>query len=397
MPVNPDDLDITTDLNAQSPDAVPYHGDDSLQIAQPPKQAPEVPEEGGKPATLRDQLSDAFKQHDGTQAPQQPDADQQPPAQPQGKPPVELQKVGERFHRLDGSFASKEEIDAFNAFQAGQAPEAPLPQWTKNLTPVEQDQFKSLPKETRQFVERTMDGLNNQAAVFQDYNLIEQVIGTRRQAWAQQGMPPAVALQNLLNISDFAGRDPGKFVLWFADQQRLNLDQLLDARDAQANQPVDPRYQGLQQEIVQLRSAIEGMTSQNTSQLHAENLALVQSFMNERDDKGNLLHPHFEEVGAEIQQHAALLRQQQPYLDSKEILKAAYDFATYSNQSVRAKIQEASAQALRDQAAAEAARARQAGVSINGGPAGDAGTQPNNANRTLREELVHAYQQSTLQ
>jgi hypothetical protein len=333
-------------------------------------------------------LSDAFKDHDEPAEPKEPV--EPVAAKPTDAP--ELVKVGDRYHNKDGTFASKEAIDAFNA---GAAPEVPaLPNWADRLTPVEQQQFTSLPAETRAFLERTMEGVNNSAALFNEYSTIEQVIGPRRGPWAANGMPPAVAIQQVLALSDFAGRDPGQFVLWFADQHKLNLDVLLDQRDQRSNQPPDPRYDGLLQEITQLRNSINGMTSQATGQQYANNLALVQTFIDEKDASGNLMHPHFNEVAPQIEQHIAALKQQQPYLDDREVLNAAYDFATYSNLAVRTRIQESSAQALKDKAAAEAAKARAAGASINGGPAGDAGRKPNNANRTLIDELSAAYDAS---
>jgi hypothetical protein len=57
-------------------------------------------------------------------------------------------------------------------------------------------------------------------------------------------------------------------------------------------------------------------------------------------------------------------------------------------------MQQSALKAAQDAAAKEAARARQVGVSINGGPAADTGRVPNNANRSVRDELVHAFNQS---
>lgn len=402
-PFDADAVDITTDLNSQSEDAVPFNGTDIPvnRSGDAPVVLPKPADgEGEKPASLRDMLSDAFK---GTEKPPvDPAAAAADPAAAAvpGQAP-ELVKVGDRWHRRDGTYASKEDIAAFEARGSapeGQAPAVAPPPWVSQLTPVEQQQFASLPAETRAFVERTMEGVNQRAAVFNEYGTIEQVIGPRRQAWADSGMPPAVAIQQILSLSDFAGRDPGQFVLWFSDQHKLDLDALLDARDAAGEQsPMDPRLQGLQQEIAHIRNAIDGMSSQTTNQQYAASLALVQAFADEKDDTGNPAHPYFADVIADVQRHAALIRQQQPFLGERDVLKAAYDFATYSNTDIRGRIQADQQEAMKNAAANEAAKARAAGVSINGGPAGDAGQASKNANRTLREELQHAYTQSTLQ
>jgi len=386
-----DGIDITTDLNGQAPDAVPVNQGD-VSVEQRPVERGTPPADDAapeKPKSLRDTLSDAFK---GTEAPK---VDQAPETPAEAKPEgPDLVKVGERFHRRDGSFASKDEIEAFNA-PKGEAAPVSLPQWATGFTDLEKQQFTALPAEVRQFVERTMDGVNNRGAQYDEYQLLEQVLGPRRQAWAQQGMTPAVAVNQLFALSDFAGRDPGEFVMWFADQHKLNLDALLDARDAANNGGVpNPQITGLQQEIAELKNVINGFANTSVQQRHAQNMQLVQSFMDEKDAQGQLVHPYFNDLASDISSHVAMIRQQQPYLPERDILKAAYDFAAFNNPTVRNAVQQSQAKAIQDAKVAEAARARQVGVSINGGPAGDTSKQPNNANRTLREELRHAYNQS---
>lgn len=394
-----DGIDITTDLNGQSADAVPYHGNDVPTNAQPSRQE-SVPEPKGdeKEPSLRDLLSDAFKSQ--TKQPDVPQADGIP-KQPEGTSEAaapELVKVGDRWHNKDGTFASQAQIDAFNAAAKPQDQGVAPPKWASQLTPLELEQFAALPAETKAFLERTMDGVNQSAERFNEYGTIEQLIGPRREAWAQNGMPPAVAIQQLLALSDFAGQDPSQFVMWFAEQHKLDLDALLDARDAASADGAVPSYvTGLQQEIQQLRNTIDGFTNVNVQQRQQANMATVQAFMDEKDAAGKPLRPYFSEVIDGVTQHVQVIRQQQPFLPERDVLQAAYDFATYSNPTIRAKVQADQQQALKDAAAAEAAKARQAGVSINGGPAGDASQMPNNANRTLREELIHAYNQSTLQ
>jgi hypothetical protein len=396
----PADLDITVDLNGQSADVQPYHGDAVPMNQQPaPAVTPEKVADDKPAPSLRDTLTDAFK---GETAPKVGEAPKpaETPGQSENKP--ELVKVGERFHRKDGSFASKEEIDAFNApvAEGGQQPPAPVPAWASNLTELERTQLASLPAETRQFVERTMEGVNQRSAQLQEYDMLEQVIGPRREPWSQNGMTPLVAINELFALSDFAGRDPGEFVMWFANQHRLDLDALLDARDAAqaANGGEIPPYvSGLQQQIAQLQNTIGGLTNTTVQQTTAQNMRHVQTFIEEKDASGNLAHPYFNDVATQVAQHVQLIRQQQPYLPERDILKAAYDFATFNNPEIRGKMQADTLKAQQDAAAAEAARARAAGVSINGGPAGDSSQAPNNANRTLREELQHAYSQNTLQ
>jgi hypothetical protein len=116
--------------------------------------------------------------------------------------------------------------------------------------------------------------------------------------------------------------------------------------------------------------------------------------MDEKDEAGNLRRPYFNDLSNDIANHVQLIKQQQPYLPERDILQAAYDFATYSNPTIRDRIQQSSVKALQDKAAAEAARARSAGVSVSGGPAADGARSLNGANRTLRETLIAAYNEN---
>src|SRR6187399_214198 len=294
-----DDIDITVDLNNQAEDAQPYHSTDVPVNRQVdvPSVLPDDKEPTEPPASLRDTLTDAFK---GTEAPKvdAPPQAEVPSVQSLPEGVTELVKVGERFHRKDGSFASREEIDAFNAATAApQGQQAPVqpPAWAGGLTELEKTQYAALPAEIRQFVERTMESVDQRSAQLQEYAQLEQmIIGPRREAWAANGANPASALNQLLALSDFAGKDPGQFVMWFADQHKLDLDAMLDARDAAtaANGGApDPHIAGLQQQIQQLQNTIGGFTNQTLQQQQAQNMRLVAEFTDEKDASGQLVRP----------------------------------------------------------------------------------------------------------
>jgi hypothetical protein len=371
-----DTVDITSDISGEAP----HEGVTPLST-------PEIKTDVDAPEpSIRDLLSDAFK---GEEAPKTTE-----PVAPPADAPA-LVKVGERYHRPDGSFASKDEIEAFSRVQSGAEPApASVPDWAQQFTALEREQYAKLPEELRSLVGRTMEGVNTQQQAFQEYNMLEQVIGPRRQPWASQGLTPLVAINQLFALSDFAGRNPSEFVMWFADQHKLDLDALMDARDAvKIAGSGDPAIAGLQQEIAQLRNTISGYTDLTAQQRQANSYQSVQQFMGEKDSAGNPAYPYFNELADDIAQHVSVIRQQQPMLPEHDVLKAAYDFAAFNSPSIREKMQQAQVKASQEKAAAEAARARKIGVSVTGGPAGDTSKLPNNANRTLREELLDAYRQ----
>lgn len=404
-----DSVDLTSDLNGGGDPfgGQPYHGD-AVSPNATPTNAPGItvlPEDKQeKELSLRDTLSDAFKKHD---IPREDAGDRQEgerkPLSPVGEaPPADLVKVGERWHNKDGTFASQAQIDAFNAAQQaatvpeGQAPQTPLPPYQQNLTELEKQQYAALPPETRAFLDRTMERVAQNEARYSEYGQLEQLIGPRRQAWQQEGMNPYAAINGLFQLSDFAGRDPGEFVMWFADQHQLDLDALLDARDAanEANGSADPRFNTLIEKIGQLENTITGFTAQATDRDVNANLEVVKGFIAEKDEGGQPKYPYFSDVSANIGQYITNIKASQPFLSPYDTLKAAYDFACFNNPEVRGKIQANEQAVLAAKKVQEAQKARLAGSSINGGPSGAESGNSVNPSRTLREELAYQYNQS---
>lgn len=365
-------------------DAQPQH-------AETPQQGTQKPTPPAKEPSLREQLSSAFKGTEGEPTNQQ----QAQSANPQQAAPPALTKDGEgKYRNPDGTFASTEQVAAFEAAQAGtqqqqQTPTTQASPVLAQMTAAEAQQFQSLPAELQQYVGRTMEDLNTRAARYSEYDLIEQsILGPRRQAFQAEGTTPAVALNQLFAMSDFAGRDPGNFVLWFSQQRGLDLDALLDARDAaQSANPVDPRVQQLEGQVQQLAGTVQQFQNGAQQQAHQANLNAVQAFATAQDANGTLLRPHLTDVMDGWAAQITAVRAANPNMPNDEVLQKAYDNACWSDPNVRGKMQQAAnAQAQ----AAEAARvqaARQAGSSVTGAPAGEASTIPNNSNRSIREEL----------
>lgn len=232
-----------------------------------------------------------------------------------------------------------------------------------------------------------MEDLNTRAARYSEYDLIEQnILGPRRQAFQAEGTTPAVALNQLFALSDFAGRDPGNFVLWFSQQRGLDLDALLDARDAQTAN-VDPVVQQLQGQVQQLTGTVQQFQQQGMQAAQQANYNAVETFAQERDEAGALKRPHLTDVMDGWAAQITAIRAANPNMPNHEVLQKAYDNACWSDPNVRAKMQQATAAQTQAAEAARVAAAKAAGSSVTGGPAGDASTLPNNSSRSLREEL----------
>jgi hypothetical protein len=145
------------------------------------------------------------------------------------------------------------------------------------------------------------------------------------------------------------------------------------------------KFQTIEQREASNRRAVEIQQEQA-----AENT--VNEFRNSKDDKGNLLHPHMEEVEGMMTALAnAALASKQPVPSLKEL----YETAVYANPSTREKVLTAirlQEETTRTEAArAKAAAARKAGSSVNGAPGpGQAPSGKSSDGLSLREQLEAA-------
>lgn len=395
-----EDIDITADLTDGSDgalgDALPSHGTppnaagEGTQSAAPDGTVPAnaQPEKKEQEFSLRDSLSSAFKE--GDEAPQQPT--QEAPAKP------ELTQDGEgRYRRKDGTFANADEIAAFTAAPEGvQQGEPQFASVLAGMTPQEQEQFKALPAEIQQHVGRTMEAVHAQRARYSEYDQLEQhLFGPRRQAWAQQGMNSVTALNQLFSLSDFAGRDPTQFVLWFADQHKIDLDAALDARDQQ-NANVDPAVRELRGQVQQLQQQLSHQTGTQQRATETEAQTAVRTFSEEKDGAGKPKRPYLPEVMDSWAQHVHAVRNANPAMPNTDVLQKAYEAACWSNPAVRAKMQKEEQEARRAEQQQRAQRARLAGSSVNGSPLGSTPAQQQpSGNLSLRDELAAQFRQQS--
>jgi len=372
------DIDITADLGAANDG---YAADPVQQVDPPVVRTDDAVTPAPAPAkdnvSIRDQLSKAFSPEEAKPV----DA---------AAPTAAAITQGEdgRWRRLDGTFASEGEIAALNApAQVNTAQDIPA-SILSQMTETEKSQIAALPAETRDFLLRKMEAVEGQAARYSEYNLLEsELLGPRRAAWASQGMTPVAAVQQLFALSDFASRDPTAFALWFAEQNNVDLDAALDARDAQG--PIDPHVAELRNDIGQLRSTVATFEQQAQQQVYERNVNDIRSFAEEKDATGALKNPYLTEVVDAFSANIAAIRAQSPNAPNAEVIRKAYDAACFANPGVRERMQKASEEARIAQQRTEAARATAAAGSINGGPSGTVlPKSPENSNLSLRDELA---------
>jgi hypothetical protein len=376
------DIDLTSDIASGDLDAgqqgtvaaapppagtVPAQGADAVQANQTPQPTREKPAKGG---SLRDQLSAAFKGEDG-----------QPTDQQNGQP-----------RGPDGKFAPKAgEPAAVATDQQGQAPAAV--QAPQGIDPTV---FAALPVETQQQVARTMADVAEKSARYQSYDQLEQVIGPRRQAWAINGVSEAQAVNQLLALSDFAGKSPPDFIQWFAGQHGIDLSALTQ-QNADNEQFVDPVVQELREQVGHLTGQLNHITTGQQQAQHSSLVDLTVQFAAEVGTDNQPLRPHFAELGGGILPYINQVKAENPHASPREVLAEAYDRACWATPAVRAKLiasQEATHLAEQRQ---KAARAQVAGSSVVGQAPAPASTAAKvQGNGTVRDHLRAAIQQHSV-
>jgi hypothetical protein len=341
--------------------------------------APQEPEVNEPIVSLRDQLTDAFKE---------PIDPATPSVDPAPIPQLTKDSDG-RYRSIDGTFASQQDIDTFEAAQRQPAiadTQASTTDVLSGFTPLEQEQFKALPPELQQFVARTTQGLNERASRYGEYDMMEQVLAPRRASFAEDGVSAPIALANLFQLSDFAAKDPGQFILWYSQQRGIDLDELLDSVADQQG-PVDPIVQSLQQQVQQLTTQVTQQTQEQTNTAHLERLKTVETVATEVDETGALKRPYFADLGDTILPFVDAARRATPDKPAAEILATAYDNACWANPVIRQKMQTALIPKPQNVPEEHAKRAKAAASSITGQPTGDPSSNPDNSNRSLREEI----------
>lgn len=372
-----DDLDFVSDLNGTGDATVKVHegdsshGPDAVEVnnrasvrepaAQPKKVDALDTDDAAKPLTLRDQISSALKGETETPAAASPDGVQRNP---------------------DGTFAPKA-LDA----PSGQDTQPPA-EGAPMAVPagISPDVFKSLPAETQAQLARTMDDINARQTHFARLEQVEQLISPRRDAWALNGMTDAQALNQLLALSDFAGRDPAGFVKYFSEHNGVDLEELVLGAE-----PVDPKYAELEKEIALLKNARTQDTQQQQQASHNNTVNGVVAFASEKGQDGKPLRPYFEELGNDVLPFISAVKAQNPNWSHAQVLQEAYDRACWGTPSVRGKMQAAAnavgeAERLRE-ATKKVEQAKAAGVSVRSGTPTAPPAAPNDSSRSLRDTI----------
>lgn len=182
---------------------------------------------------------------------------------------------------------------------------------------------------------------------------------------------------SLLGAHKFLVSEPDKAIRWLAEQYGVDISTL---NEQQSN----PQEDKLMRAVHGIETRLNGFVSAQTQAEHQANLGKVESFAEAKDEKGNPLHPHFDEVAEDV----LLIMQAMP--PGKKDLEAAYTKAVRMNDAVFTKVQASKAASEKAQAdkqrLEEINKAKRAGVTSDAREA-KGGTSP----QSLRDELAAGF------
>ena len=216
-------------------------------------------------------------------------------------------------------------------------------QWSK-LDPRVQDQIEKREQDFHAGLEQ-----------YKEYNTfgkqMREVFTPYKALLESQGVDEAKAAQYLLNAHYRLINLPAEQKLSYLDSIARNYGINLGL---QQQAPVDPRYQQLESTVQQLTSAMTQQYQRQYQEKYTQTSNDVGAFVDAKDEKGNKIHPYFDEVADDIL----------PFLNAGHSLNDAYDKAVWANPVTRAKeqarLKTETENALRGRSKQEVEKARQA-------------------------------------
>ena len=200
----------------------------------------------------------------------------------------------------------------------------------------------------------------------------------------QLGVPAATAIDKLLSTEHTlrTGNNGQKLAMLRQLVTDYGISGPTEGGEAAQAPAQDPRYDQLNTQFQQMQASLQQQQHAAQEAQVARATREVEAFRDAKDDAGNLAHPYFADVEADMTRmaQADLAAGVQPDL------RTLYERATWANPTVRGKLQAAQQEAAAAEARAKAEKARKAGGSISG-----AGAAPAEQPKGLRETLEAAW------
>jgi hypothetical protein len=204
-------------------------------------------------------------------------------------------------------------------------------------------------------------------------------------------VPPGVAeeqvVQQLLNAQAYLQQNPVEGIKWLMQSYGVDEKQFAPAETpVEDDLYIDPQVKALQDQIAELKRSNESSLQKAESERQRAYFAQIQSFKDETDDNGELLHPHFQAVSPVM---SGLLTSGRAQTMEDAYQQAVWAVPEYREAEVERKIREhAEKQRQATQEAAE--KAEKASKTVKGKQSANAAPKP----RTMLDDLAENYEKS---
>ena len=245
----------------------------------------------------------------------------------------------------------------------------------------DQEVFRKLPKDAKEFVTRQQREWNEKYApvvertqrMQQTFEPIARALAPYSEYFQRAGMHPAQYVEQLISLARQAQEQPEQFLREQARAHGVDLAKLVQPAEPAAEEWEDPAVKSVRDEmraelakrdaeIQRLTGGVNSYAQQNEMAARQQTQGAVREFVSAADESGKPKHPYFNEVREDM----ALLLNAGRARD----LADAYERAVYANPETRAKL--AAAQRVADERRAvkesreRAEQARRAGGSVVG-------------------------------
>ena len=339
-----------------------------------------------------------------------------------GKFAKAAKEEGETEAKPEKAEASETEKPEAEAKDGEEKKEEVAPEFQKTLSawkPADQATFKALPPDAQSFVMRRYTEMNADytkklqgiSRLKTEYEPIDTMLAPHREVMKAKGFTPASLVEAWANVERklvsgeqgalevITGLVNGYNVPRDRIAQALGLVAAQQQEGAQPQPQIHPELARKLAELDQLKQTVNGFTAQQQQAQERQRAAFIQDaeskaekFRSATDSKGNLLHPHVDDVENDMLALATAAQQaKQPVPEIEEL----YERAVWANPSTRKMLRTAELQAeeqkRRDQEKAKSAAARNAASSVTGAPgAGQAPSNRGGNEKSLREQLEEA-------
>lgn len=292
----------------------------------------------------------------------------------------------------------------------------PHANWSKEA----KDRFGKLDKDSQAFLldrERSMQAdytrkTQEIAALKRDYEPVDQIFKPYRDQMKAAGHTPESLIKGWASVETALMGGKGIDVIkGLVQGYKLNPQEIIaaltgnapaqannqNAPQQQQNSPValPPELQAKLSKIDQFEQRFAADDQARQAQETAKVMQSIEDFKSAKDDKGNALHPHFDELEADM----ALMAQALKASGKVPTLKELYERTVYANPSTREKVLAAERQSEENrknaEARAKAEKARKASSSVTGSSKDSGQSQANGRDKgmSLRDQIAQSYQE----